>query len=246
MAESDGSQTVTRAQTLIEGILIVLGALFFASIAVIAIQGTAVDAGIFDAESTGSQLLSHVVQFLAFGVVVFWYLRTTDRWETLKLGVPTARQWGIVIAGTIGLLGAQIGLTVVLDAIGISTGANRAVTAGLGNPDYFLAMIVLSILLVGPAEELLFRGVVQTRLRETWGAWPAILLATVIFGVIHLPAIVGDTGQQWATIALITLLGVVLGYLYERTQNVVVPALVHGVHNAVIFGLQYLSAIGVA
>jgi len=45
---------------------------------------------------------------------------------------------------------------------------------------------------------------------------------------------------------LITLLGVVLGYLYERTQNVVVPALVHGVHNAVIFGLQYLSAIGVA
>ena len=39
--------------------------------------------------------------------------------------------------------------------------------------------------------------------------------------------------------------GAVLGALYEHTGNLVVPAVAHGVYNAVTFGVEYLELTGV-
>jgi len=50
---------------------------------------------------------------------------------------------------------------------------------------YYAAMIVVSLLIVGPAEELLLRGVVQGGLRRSFDAAPAILIAALIFGALH-------------------------------------------------------------
>jgi membrane protease YdiL (CAAX protease family) len=46
------------------------------------------------------------------------------------------------------------------------------------------------------------------------------------------------------TIGITIVLGIVLGALYERTKNLFVPMLAHGIYNAVLFYIQWLSATG--
>ena len=99
---------------------------------------------------------------------------------------------------------------------------------------YYGAMIVVSILLVGPAEELLLRGVVQGGLRRSFDAAPAILIAAVMFGALH-GSVEGTVPEQVAYMGVTIVLGAVLGVLYERTENVLVPGLAHGLYNAIIF-----------
>jgi membrane protease YdiL (CAAX protease family) len=40
------------------------------------------------------------------------------------------------------------------------------------------------------------------------------------------------------------VLGCILGFVYEQTDNLVVPALIHGVYNAILFSLLYVQVSG--
>ncbi len=46
-------------------------------------------------------------------------------------------------------------------------------------------MIPISFLLIGPGEELLFRGVVQGVLKRSFNSIYSILIASIIFSVAH-------------------------------------------------------------
>nr|WP_233265024.1 CPBP family intramembrane glutamic endopeptidase [Halomarina oriensis] len=108
-----------------------------------------------------------------------------------------------------------------------------------------LLLVPLSLVLVGPGEELFYRGVVQGWLRESFGPVGAVLTASVLFASIHVPGLVGASATSVvATLAIITFLAVYLGALYEYTGNLVVPALVHGLYNATQFLLAYGQATG--
>ncbi|MBP7937667.1 MAG: CPBP family intramembrane metalloprotease [Phycisphaerae bacterium] len=80
-------------------------------------------------------------------------------------------------------------------------------------------------------EEVLFRGILQTGLAALigWGRpssrarWGAILVTAVLFGMMH-------TGTPHFVPALM-LLGVLLGYTYERTGSLWVPIGLHMLFN---------------
>lgn len=77
------------------------------------------------------------------------------------------------------------------------------------------------------AEELLFRGLLQTALRRLGlSPWLAILIASALFAASHGPNLYG----AWP--ALFSL-SVALGYNYERTGRLTAPVLMHGLFNAV-------------
>lgn len=79
-----------------------------------------------------------------------------------------------------------------------------------------------------PAEELLFRGVIQGRLRETFAPLPGILLAAVFFGLMHVPVAALSTGMEPASSFIeTTVSGAVFGVAYERTDNLLVPSIAH-------------------
>jgi len=186
-----------------------------------------------------------ILQFTAMMAVVVWYVRFLDTDELLPIRIPDGRAMVFIVGGTILLLVCQLLINQLLQWANFAPGDNQAVLAGVGDPTYFLLMIPISLLFVGPAEELLFRGAVQGRLRESWGMWPAIVTATVLFGLVHIPAITGGFGAQLSYALLVGVLGLLLGYLYETTRNIVVPAVIHGAYNATLFGLLYLGEIGV-
>jgi membrane protease YdiL (CAAX protease family) len=90
-----------------------------------------------------------------------------------------------------------------------------------------IAQLVFLAFVVGPTEELLFRGLIQTGLRESLGQ-RGIVIGALLFGFFHLISL---ASQPLATTALqvftAILIGLVFGVLYDRTRNLVGASLAH-------------------
>lgn len=94
----------------------------------------------------------------------------------------------------------------------------------------------VSIVLMGPlAEELMFRGVIQTRLARAMPAWIAVVLQAVLFGVTH-----GTPIQM----AYAFLIGLALGFLRSRTGSILPGFAAHAAFNAMNDPLGLLSGAG--
>lgn len=97
----------------------------------------------------------------------------------------------------------------------------------------FLAGIAAPI-----GEELLFRGVLYTFMRERWGIWLSVFLSSFLFGLIHGNLAVGLTGF---------LLGVLAAIVFEYSKSLWTAVIVHAINNSVKIGILYLLVLlGVA
>ena len=89
---------------------------------------------------------------------------------------------------------------------------------------WLLAGILVIGIMPGITEELLFRGYIQTRLCERWGPFWAIIWTSLMFGIMHLDLVQGSYAVA---------VGVVLGYITERTGSIIPAMICHGVNNTV-------------
>lgn len=86
--------------------------------------------------------------------------------------------------------------------------------------------------LVGPfAEELLFRGVIYTWLRDRWNVWLANLASSLLFGILH-----GEVSVAGAAFVL----GIILAWSYERSRSLWPPVLIHVLNNSAKIVLLYI------
>jgi membrane protease YdiL (CAAX protease family) len=101
-------------------------------------------------------------------------------------------------------------------------------------------MVLVSLVLVGPAEELLYRGVVQGVLARSLGTGGGVLVMAVLFGAVHYPSYGAesladvDAGVVAGAVQTATV-GVVYGALYVATASLLVPVLTHSIYDAVLF-----------
>lgn len=193
--------------------------------------------------STSVRLVLGVVvqQGIVFcGIAAFYlWIRDLDL-DWIGISMPNLKQlrWiagGWVAAFTVALV---FGLLIVL--IGFNTGENRLIRIVADNPEALLVMIPVAIVLIGPGEELLFRGIVQGSLRERFGPVIAIVLASAIFATAHITSLTGSLESRMITIVLLFIPTLVFAISYERTENILVPMLIHGLYNATLFSLQYI------
>jgi membrane protease YdiL (CAAX protease family) len=108
------------------------------------------------------------------------------------------------------------------------------------NPSNLLILAVLSLILSGPAEEYMFRGVVQGRLRESFGPTVSIVAASLMFGSLHLFNYTGTISEIIAGSAVIVCVSLVFGTLYEVSRSLLIPAIIHGLYNAFLIIASYL------
>ncbi|MDF9748454.1 CPBP family intramembrane glutamic endopeptidase [Natrinema salsiterrestre] len=186
-------------------------------------------------------LLSTVLlQGVTYGGIVIIYLKVRSLSpEFIPFSLPDKHDLIVIIVGIVALLGLLFAMSSVISYLGIESAENQAVEIGEQNPATLLLLILLSFLLVGPGEELLFRGLVQGALRESFGPTRAIVLASALFASIHLFSLSGD--GKFVYIGIAFVLALVLGATYEHTDNIIVPSLIHGVYNAIQFALAYLA-----
>jgi len=98
-----------------------------------------------------------------------------------------------------------------------------------GNPLFLAAATVIAAPLV---EEVVFRGLVYTRLCRGMWRWSAALLSAVIFGLVH-----GTLLHLFYTIPM----GLVLCLFYEKYRSLWAPILLHMSFNLAGTVLEYYS-----
>ncbi len=189
-----------------------------------------------------------VGQYVAFAGLALAYLawRGFDRSGIVSyLGVrrPSLIELGLVVAGWVVILVSVMGISLLVQLLGVETAANQSAELAIGNPAIIPLFIAASFLVIGPCEEILYRGVVQGRLRESLPAAPSIVIASAVFAFIHVLALTGGIEGRLTTVAILFFPSLVFGAVYEYTENIVVPSLLHGLHNAVIFTLLYVSIV---
>lgn len=197
-------------------------------------------------------VVAFVLSELGFVAAALAFLRWTDRgFDYLRIRWPDGRALGFIVGGTVALFVFRLAAIVTAQALGISLAGNSVTQlAEQGFLTTLLALVPLSILVVGPAEELLFRGVIQRYLDGALSEAPAVVIASVLFALVHVPTMYLATPDPLAVgVTLVVLFGlsILLGYLYVWTDNLVVPILVHGFYDALLFGIAYvvLSTQGV-
>lgn len=182
-----------------------------------------------------------VGQLAMFGLG-YAYRRYRD--VSVPIALPSLFQFGYVVGGVVVAIALAIGLSVLLTTLGLLPGSVISDTATT-NPTFLLGLAALSVIVVAPVEEFVFRGVVQGRLRARFGAVPSIIGASLLFGSLHLANYSGNPVSIVAGALMIAAVGTVFGVVYERTGNLLVPVLVHAIYNVILLVSSYLSITAV-
>lgn len=86
--------------------------------------------------------------------------------------------------------------------------------------------LLIAVIAAPLAEEIVFRGLIYTTLRERMGVLPAAMVGSLIFALIHY--------YSWIGIFHIFMAGLVFTLLYEKTGSLWPPLLLHALGNLVI------------
>jgi membrane protease YdiL (CAAX protease family) len=100
-----------------------------------------------------------------------------------------------------------------------------------------IALIGLFIALVGPAEELAFRGFVQRGFENSFGKTIGLVIASVLFGLLH-----GLNSLR--SIIPVTVVSLFLGYIWQKTEgNTVASVWMHGLYDAIAIAVTYFASV---
>jgi len=97
---------------------------------------------------------------------------------------------------------------------------------------YLLRDMVYMFCFVGLGEELLFRGLLQSDLTKALGWKWGIILASLIFAVMHL------TWRSIPELFFVFFASLILGYIYHKTKSLVGPIMMHGTGNVILVAIM--------
>lgn len=183
------------------------------------------------------------LNFVGFLVVGIGYLAWRRDPSLVGIRRPTRRDLALLVGGFLALVTVMLGFETLFELFGVEMAENDAIARGRNNPELFLLFIPIQFLLTGPGEELIFRGLIQGLLRQAYGVLPAILVASIVFALFHIPAL-GTGSEAVPTLVIIFASGALLGALYEYSGNLLVPVVVHASWNALVFASLYVSTVG--
>ncbi|MDX2230931.1 MAG: CPBP family intramembrane glutamic endopeptidase [Leptolyngbyaceae cyanobacterium bins.349] len=184
---------------------------------------------------------SYIVLFTLLSV---WLLQQFKRYDiqlSFVLGKrPERYRWlamsGLILAALVCSLSSFLVMAGLLSYV-----APAAVEALLreveaeANPQTANSLVLqvvsaIAVILVAPiAEELIFRGFMLQRWGVKWNLPLALILSSVVFGLLHLTNPIG-----------LTVFGFLMGVLYIKTRSLIVPIAGHMLNNVIATSLQYL------
>ncbi|MDF1502565.1 CPBP family intramembrane glutamic endopeptidase [Roseisolibacter sp. H3M3-2] len=187
---------------------------------------------------TGTRLIVHAWAGLAGAALAHLaMLRWIERrgWGFVALAAAAARPRPIAAGALLDALALGLPSAALLPVGAL--GAERA-------PDGSWWGTALSQLaLLAPAalyEELLVRGYPFQVLREAGGAWPALLLTSAVFGVLHWQ----NPGATVGSVAIVSLAGVFLGAVLLATGSLWAAFAAHLAWNWTLAGALHAAVSG--
>jgi uncharacterized protein len=181
-------------------------------------------------ENAGGVLFEKTTAFIAVLVAVL-IIGAFERRTLADYGLPlnklfgasfwTGALWGL------GILTANIALMAVTGAYSFGE-----IVLPVGQIVKYGVLWLAADFMVALAEEFAFRGYLQYTLSRGMGFWPAAVVTSILFGLVHL-----DTAAPWPDIANILVLALFLCLGLRRTGNLWFGI---GSHTAWDWGLSFL------
>lgn len=195
-----------------------------------------------DEDDVVFSVITQALQYIIIGgsAISICYLTGAISYVRLSRLNNSDIKYIVVLVVILSLL--QLLLSVIGMLTGIEPGQNEAVSLGKSKELFYLYMIPVMILLVGPAEEFIFRGIIQGSITAQINWKIGVISSSILFGMAH----VSVAGGGWDGIVYAGVsgsFGLFLGYYYEKTQNLIVPALSHGIYNSILMILLYLGSV---
>lgn len=167
--------------------------------------------------------------FVVLGAVlgVFFFLKW--KYAEWKLGrIRRERMWQVIAVSVAVALGWFFFDFFLQDTFDLEGGhAEEKVDEGLGLAEILLASIAAPLL-----EEVVFRGAILRGLLKIFKApWLPLVISSVLFGVSHL-----NEAQMFSA----TLWGLVIGWVYYRTQSLLPCVVMHVVNNSLATLLELI------
>lgn len=108
---------------------------------------------------------------------------------------------------------------------------------------FYLSLAVITIIIFAPiVEEILFRGFLQSFIRQHLGSKQAIFITSVLFALFHYSPEQGFSNLT--IIASLFTFSLFLGLAYEKRQSLPSPIMLHSLFNAVnVCNLYFLGGI---
>ena len=156
------------------------------------------------------------------------------------------RSLGFRLRGS--LKAAALGLIIALPAWLVNLAVSIPISSILPPPEWLvdvlqelspqtplelLLIVLATLMVVAPSEELLSRGFVQQGMENTVGRKRGLLISSVLFGILHL--------NPWQGVGAF-FIALLFGYFFQKVNyNVVTPITAHAVHNSITFALGFLK-----
>ena len=86
-----------------------------------------------------------------------------------------------------------------------------------------VSLVFFGIIIAPVMEEIIFRGFIQSALKNSFGRQYAIIISASLFAAVHMDIF---------AFLQIFILGILLGNLYERTRTLTASIVVHILHNS--------------
>ena len=164
-------------------------------------------------------------------------------WVMTRLEHKSFRDYGLPARGAFGgafWLGAGLGLaalSILMLAIWLGGGFYfGGVALGARGIFYFGVMWAVAFLVVGLAEEFLFRGYVLATLSEGIGFWPVAVVLSVLFGAVHL----SNLGENPTGALSAVMIGLLFCFALRRTGSLWFAI---GLHAAWDYGESFIFSV---
>lgn len=198
--------------------------------------------GFFNLNFT-APILTYIFYCLSFGLVCAWIIR---RCYKLKINLkylignlPNGYKWLPIVGFVIAVLLFSLGTGLLflyflslfapsfLEVLLKSMNTERAENS---SPIFYLILNVFSVVIVAPiTEEFIFRGILLHRWAAKWGVSSAILVSSIVFGLLHPYNPFG-----------LSVFGIVMALLYIKNGTIIVPMVAHSLNNAFVTAVQFL------
>lgn len=180
-------------------------------------------------------LLISEVAFLGIFLTICYIKRIdTKKYVFKKFKLSIVEILILILIGAVTLFGLNEICNLFLYLLGkIGYNPDTSLPFALTNFGWFALSVLLLCIIPAICEELLFRGIILTSLREKNDIF-ALFISALCFCLIH------ASPQQ--TI-LQFVMGVVLGYSYMKTNSLLAPILLHFTNNFIVVLVNYIQTI---
>lgn len=208
---------------------IIVGSLLFA----IFLIGMEID--IYDAKFPTALISLPINEGIILVISILYARKNNANFKKLGLKKPNLKI--IILASLVAfiLFLIAIGISVIEEIIlGPNPEADFLLSVILPkNILQLITLIVISIILVGPAEEIAFRGFIQRGFETSYGKNTGLFIASVLFGLLH-----GFNSLR--SIVPVTIISVFFGYFWQKTdRNTTTIAWMHGLYDAITLVFAY-------